>query len=171
MSWLLDVTGSLHLYGSPEELAHLIQKQVQEETGIYTRFGIAENKILAKTACDNYAKKNKSGMYVLTKENLHETLWTLPIDKMFMVGSKMTRHLNFMGLDTIGKLAGTPLDKLKLMMRRKFGKNSDVNAEMYWRIANGIDESPVTPGTRARMPALQRQRLYGACSIGGLLRG
>lgn len=56
-------------------------------------------------------------MYVLTKENLHETLWTLHIDKMFMVGSKMTRHLNFMGLDTIGKLAGTPLDKLKLMMR------------------------------------------------------
>lgn len=148
----LDVTGSLHLYGSPEELAHHIQTRIQAELGIYTRFGIAENKMLAKTACDNYAKKNGSGIYILTKENLPETLWTLPISKMFMVGSRMTRHFQFMGLETIGKLAATPLDKLKLMMRRKLGKNSDINAELYWNIANGIDNSPVTPGTHEVAP-------------------
>lgn len=148
----LDVTGSLHLYGSPEELARIIQAQVEAELGIYTRFGIAENKILAKTACDNFAKKNDSGIYVLSKDRLHETLWTLPINKMFMVGSRMTRHFNAMGMETIGKLAETPLEKLKLMMRRKFGKNSDINAELYSRIANGIDDSPVTPGTHQVAP-------------------
>lgn len=53
----LDVTGSLHLYGcTPEELARMIQDHVQDATGVYTRFGISETKILAKTACDNYAK-------------------------------------------------------------------------------------------------------------------
>ena len=67
---------------------------------------------------------------------------------MFMVGGRMTRHFQFMGLETIGKLAATPLDKLKLMMRRKLGKNSDINAELYWSIANGLDHGPVTPGTR-----------------------
>ncbi|WP_169083139.1 DNA polymerase IV [Paenibacillus sp. PL91] len=148
----LDVTGSLHLYGSPEELAHHIQTRISAELGIYTRFGIAENKILAKTACDNYAKKNDSGIYILSKDKLQDTLWTLPTTKMFMVGSRMTRHFNAMGLDTIGKIAATPLDKLKLMMRRKFGKNSDINAELYWRIANGIDDSPVTPGTHQVAP-------------------
>lgn len=148
----IDVTGSLRMYGSPENLAHHIQYRVQAETGIYTRFGISENKILAKTACDNFAKKNESGLYILRKDKLHESLWTLPIEKMFMVGSRMNRHFNSMGLDTIGKLATTPLDKLKQMMQRKFGKNSDVNAEMYWRIANGIDDSPVTPGTHEIAP-------------------
>ncbi|MCF2936930.1 DNA polymerase IV [Paenibacillus alkaliterrae] len=148
----LDVTGSLHLYGSPEELARIIQARIQEELGIYTRFGISENKALAKTACDNYAKKNDSGVFVLPKDKLHETLWTLPIANMFMVGSRMTRHFNAMGMETIGKLAETPLEKLKLMMRRKFGKNSDINAELYWRMANGIDDSPVTPGTHEVAP-------------------
>ncbi len=38
-----------------------------------------------------------------------------------------------------------------LNLRRKCGftsaKNSDINAEVYWRTANGIDDSPVTPDT------------------------
>jgi len=148
----LDVTGSLHMYGTAEQLAHIIQSRIQQETGIYTRFGIAENKILAKTACDNYAKKNGNGIYTLRKDRLNETLWTLPVDKMFMVGSRMTRHFHAMGLDTIGKVAGTPLHQLKGLMRRKFGKNSDIQAELYWRIANGIDDSPVTPGTHEVAP-------------------
>ncbi|WP_232242507.1 DNA polymerase IV [Paenibacillus sp. GSMTC-2017] len=148
----LDVTGSLHLYGTPEELASLIQKRVKAETGIHTRFGIGPSKVLAKTACDNYAKKNDSGVYVLSKQNLSTTLWTLPIAKMFMVGSRMTRHFNAMGLETIGQLAATPLEKLKTMMHRKLGRNSDINAELYWRIANGIDNSPVTPGTHGTAP-------------------
>lgn len=144
----LDVTGSLHLYGcTPEELAKLIQNHIQEATGVYARFGISETKILAKTACDNFAKKNSTGIYTLPKDNLADTLWKLPVDKMFMSGSRMTRHFNVMGLPTIGSVAQTPLAKLKQMMRRKFGKNSDIQAEMYWRIANGIDDSPVRPGT------------------------
>lgn len=64
----------------------------------------------------------------------------------------MTRHFNAMGLDTIGKLAATPLEKFKLMMRRKMGKQSDISAELYWRIANGLDDSPVTPGTHQVAP-------------------
>ena len=148
----IDVTGSLHLYGSVEELARLIQTRIMSETGIHTRFGVGPNKILAKTACDNYAKKNESGVYILTQDKLAGTLWKLPVSKMFMVGSRMTRHFNAMGLETIGDLAAVPLEKLKLMMRRKFGRNSDINAELYWRIANGIDDSPVAPGTHEAAP-------------------
>ena len=64
----------------------------------------------------------------------------------------MTRHFNAMGLLNIGSVAQTPLVKLKQMMRRKFGKNSDIQAEMYWRIANGIDDSPVRSGTHQVAP-------------------
>lgn len=95
----LDVTGSMHLVAdTPEEMARITQTQVQATTGVYTRFGIAETKILAKTARDNYAKKNPSGIYTLTKEMLPETLWKRPASDMFMAGSRMTRHFTTMGL-------------------------------------------------------------------------
>lgn len=148
----LDVTGSLHLYGTAAEIAKLIQQKVLAQTGVYTRYGISTNKILAKMACDNYAKKNASGVYTLIQDNLSNTLWTLPINKMFMIGRRMSQHFNTMGIDTVGKLANTPLDKLKVMMRRKMGKQSDINALLYWRIANGIDDSPVTSQAHQEAP-------------------
>ncbi|MFB5269628.1 hypothetical protein ACE41H_22975 [Paenibacillus enshidis] len=117
-----------------------------------TGLGIAETKILAKTACDNYAKKNPSGIYTLSKDMLAGTLWQLPVSSMFISRSRMTRHFAAMGLHTIGSVAQTPLARLKEMMRRKFGKNSDIQAEMYWRIANGMDDSPVRPETHQVAP-------------------
>lgn len=143
----LDVTGSGLLFGDPEQIAKTIQEHVWNETGIRTRVGIGENKVLAKMACDNFAKKNESGIYELRKEELDQNLWRLPINKMFMVGSRMTQHFNLMGITTIGELARIPLAKLQERLGRKFGRNSDINAEVLWRIANGHDESPVSPFT------------------------
>ncbi|MBW7458973.1 DNA polymerase IV, partial [Paenibacillus sepulcri] len=105
----IDVTDSLHLYGDAQTTAHLMQQEVLALTGIYTRFGISHNKILAKQACDNYAKKNDSGLYVLRRGELADSLWQLPINKMFMVGGRMTNHFVRMGIHTIGDLARMPL--------------------------------------------------------------
>ncbi|GAF07208.1 DNA polymerase IV [Paenibacillus pini JCM 16418] len=135
----LDVTGSLALFGSPEEIARQIQHQVRSETGIYVRVGISYCKIVSKMACDIFAKKNKEGIYVLPAENIARDLWPTPIREMFMVGSRMSRHLYNMGIHTIGDLAQTPLHKLK----SRWG----VNGEVLWRIARGMDTSPVTPGS------------------------
>lgn len=145
----LDVTGSLSLFGEPLELAANIQKQVELETGIYTRIGISYNKVVSKMACDNFAKKNESGLFVMRKEDLPVKLWPLPVHQMFMIGSRMTRHLYKMGIRTIGDLANTPLAKL----RQRWG----VNGEVIWRIANGIDASPVTPGTHNQQKGIGHQ--------------
>jgi DNA polymerase-4 len=48
----------------------------------------------------------------------------------------MMRHFTVMRFPTIGRMAQTPLGNLKQMMRLKFGKNSDIQAELFWRIAN-----------------------------------
>lgn len=135
----LDITGSLGLFGSPIEIAKNIQHKVMKETGVYIRVGISENKVLSKMACDNFAKCNPSGIYYLNKEELSNTLWPLPIQKMFMVGSRMSRNLKGMGIFTIGQLAKTPLSKL----RSKWG----INGEVLWLIANGHENSPVKPAT------------------------
>ncbi len=148
----IDVTGSEKLFGSPLTIAQAIQEQVRNDTGIYTRLGISYSKVTAKMACDLWAKKNDSGMFVLPKEDLPEKLWTQPVNKLFMVGSRMTAHFTAMGLATVGDLAQTPLAVLKQMMRKKFNKNCDIDAELYWRLANGIDDSPVSPYTHEAPP-------------------
>jgi DNA polymerase-4 len=43
-----------------------------------------------------------------------------------------------MGIQSIGDLARRDLGKLKQQMRSKFGKNSDIKAEFYWRIGKSL---------------------------------
>ncbi|PQP82241.1 DNA polymerase IV [Paenibacillus sp. PCH8] len=135
----LDVTGSLDLFGSPETIARSIQSRVMDETGVYMRIGISDTKVVSKMACDLYAKKVPGGICTLPRKDLPSTIWQKPVRDMFMVGSRMAQHLYKMGVHTIGDLAQTPLSRL----RERWG----VNGEVLWRIARGIDDSPVKPGT------------------------
>jgi DNA polymerase-4 len=135
----LDVTGSLDLFGSPETIARSIQSRVMEETGVYIRIGISDTKVVSKMACDLYAKKVPGGIYTLPRKDMPSTIWEKPVRDMFMVGSRMGQHLYKMGIHTIGDLAHTPLSRLK----ERWG----VNGEVLWRIARGMDDSPVKPGT------------------------
>lgn len=138
----LDVTGSLDLFGSPETIARSIQSRVMDETGVYIRIGISDTKVVSKMACDLYAKKVPGGICTLPRKDLPSTIWEKPVRDMFMVGSRMAQHLYKMGIHTIGDLAQTPLSRL----RERWG----VNGEVLWRIARGIDDSPVKPGTYAQ---------------------
>ncbi|AQS55805.1 MAG: DNA polymerase IV [Novibacillus thermophilus] len=135
----MDVTGSQRLFGDPLTIAKKVQKCIEKETGVYARVGIGPNKLLAKVACDNFAKKNETGIFWLTKENMKTHMWPLPVGKLFGVGSRMNRHLLLMGIHTIGGLANYPLDKLK--------KRWGINGHVLWMSANGIDYSPVRPDT------------------------
>ena len=135
----LDVTGSTSLFGDPWNMAELIRERIRLETGVICRIGIGENKVLAKMACDNFAKKQEKGIFWLEKEKLAETLWTLPIEKLFGVGSRMKRHLQLMGIYRIGQLA----ELSPAVLARRWG----VNGEVLWRTAHGLDESPVSPKT------------------------
>ena len=132
----MDVTGSQRIFGTPWEIAEQVQRDILHETGMRARVGIGKNKILAKLACDNFAKKNKQGIYDLKEDELEDYLWKLPVEKMFGVGSRMKRNLASIGITTIGALANYPLDLLK----RKWG----INGHVLWMTANGIDYSPVT---------------------------
>lgn len=145
----LDITGSVKYFGSPEEIARKIQSQILLATGVWSRIGIADSKVLAKTACDNFAKKTEQGIFVLPQSQVSKYLWPLPIEKMYGVAGRMSAHFHWMGIRTIGQLAQTPLPKLKELLRKRFGRNSDIQAELYWQTANGIDPSEVTPGTFA----------------------
>ncbi|OXM85839.1 DNA polymerase IV [Paenibacillus rigui] len=143
----LDVSGSIMMLGDPLTIAQTIQHKVLRQTGVKVRIGISSNKILAKIATDIWAKKNQTGIFVLPKSGVEELLWKEPVHKMFGVGSRMTAHFARLGMYTIGDIAKTPLPRLKERFRAHFGKQSDIHAEVMWRTANGLDDSPVTPGT------------------------
>ncbi|TCZ79406.1 DNA polymerase IV [Paenibacillus albiflavus] len=148
----LDVTGSLALFGDPVTIATTIQQKVLDQTGIRIRVGISSNKILAKIATDIWAKKNDSGIFTLPKSEVETLLWSQPIHKMFGVGNRMTKHFAQLGIFTIGDLGKIPLPALKDKFRARFGKQSDIHAEVMWRTANGLDNSKVTPETFSAAP-------------------
>ncbi|MGG0716603.1 DNA polymerase IV [Robertmurraya massiliosenegalensis] len=141
----LDVSGSLSILGDEYEIARELQQQILNDIGVYARIGIGKNKILAKMACDNFAKKNENGIFKLDDTNM-EKLWKLPIGKMFGVGKRMEINLQGMGIFTIGQLATFPVDILK--------KRWGINGEVLWQTANGIDESPVSVKTHDQQKAI-----------------
>lgn len=142
----LDVTASQTIFGDSFNMAQRIQSEILHKTGVNARVGIGPNKMLAKMACDHFAKKNPNGIFHLTHANLKTKLWPLPIGKMFGVGHRMEKHLLKMGIRQIGHLATFPLNKLK--------KRWGINGHLLWLTANGIDHSPVTPHTHERQKAI-----------------
>ncbi|MDP5273390.1 DNA polymerase IV [Chengkuizengella axinellae] len=145
----LDLTNTQHLFGTPEQIAEQIQEKIVDATSVHTRIGISYCKVVAKMACDHFAKKNEKGIFQLPKQDLQSVLWPLPIHKLFLVGSRMNTHLLRLGIHTIGDLADTPLSKL----REKWG----VNGELLWKIAKGMDASPVTPQTHEKQKGIGHQ--------------
>lgn len=145
----IDVTGSLGLFGSPEHIAKQIQDEIMSSMNIWARIGISYAKIPAKIACDLIAKKAPSGLcYLPDRAAYQAAVWPHFIGDMWMVGSRMSRHLLRMNIQTIGDLAALPVTRLKQIW--------GVNGEVLWRIAQGIDESPVAPATFER-----KQVTYG----------
>ena len=63
---------------------------------------------------------------------------TLAVDRISGIGTKTTRTLKDMGIETIGQLSNSDIQKLS----DKFGKRQ---ALWMWQIANGKENEPVIP--------------------------
>ncbi len=130
----LDVTNCTRLFGPPEEIAKKLKSEVKKRTGLTCTVGIGPNKLLAKMA----AKRNKpDGIGALTKDDVRKILWRLPAHEIPGIGTKYTKHLENLGITTIGRLANFPVTVLK----EKFG----VYGEFLHHLANGRDTSLVDP--------------------------
>ncbi len=132
----LDVTNVMSLFGSADEIACKIQERIYNEVGVYAKVGIGDNKIQAKMACDNFAKKNETGIFRLNADTYRPLTADLPIVKLFGVGNRMRRNLERIGVYTIGDLANRP----PADMQKRFG----INGQVLWLSSHGIDYSPVT---------------------------
>ncbi len=137
-SWL-DVTASQKLFGSGYEIAEKIRRQVREETGLTVSIGVSFNKVFAKLGSDY---KKPDAVTVINRENFKEIVFPLPASDLLFVGRRTADTLASYGIRTIGELAGTNVEFLKL----KFGKSG----ELLHKYANGLDDSPVSESTDSR---------------------
>ncbi len=129
----LDVTGSTLLFGTGEQIANKIRKDIKRELGLTISVGVSFNKVFAKLGSD---LKKPDAVTVITKENFKEKLWGLPISDLLFVGRNTAEKLNSIGIKTIGDI--TLCDDITL--KRLLGKNG-VDIKRY---ALGEDNSPVT---------------------------
>ncbi len=130
-SWL-DVTGSLHLFGSGKDIADKIREVVKSELGLTVSVGVSFNKVFAKLGSDY---KKPDATTVINRENYKNIVHPLPVTELLYVGKAATDTLAKLGIKTIGQLANCD----KEIIADKLGKMG----EMIHDYANGIDESPI----------------------------
>lgn len=128
----LDVTGSVHLFGSGEEIAEEIRKRMKEEIGISVSVGVSFCKIFAKLGSD---MKKPDATTVISEENFREKVWPLPVRDMLGIGLATERKLNKIGIFTLGDISQAPVNIMKNLL--------GVNGVYLWQYCNGIDIRPV----------------------------
>ena len=128
----LDVTSSLKMFGSGEDIAYKIKEQVKKELGLTISCGVSFNKVFAKLGSD---MKKPDAVTVITKENFKQKIWSLPVSDLLYIGRSTTQKLNKININTIGDLANTDREFLE----KKFGKWGGILHDY----ALGLDFSPV----------------------------
>jgi DNA polymerase V len=138
----LDVTDYLRMYKMDAyELAKTIIKKVYDNTKLTVTAGIGPNMLLAKVAMDIEAKHVKDNIAIWTYDDVKTKLWSItPLSKMWGIGHNMERHLNELGLYSIGDIAKYDRNKLK----KKFG----IIGEELWYHTNGIDTTLVSEANK-----------------------
>ena len=137
----LDVTGSTLLFGSGEQIAERIRKDIKNELGITVSVGVSFNKVFAKLGSD---MKKPDAVTVISRENYKEKVWPLPVSDLLFAGRKTTEKLRSCGVYTVGDIVVCSDETLI----RLLGKNG---TELK-RWAQGLDSSPVSTPTAEDLP-------------------
>ena len=130
----LDVTDTIHFWGTVEEIAREIKAWVWENFHLTLSIGIAPNKLLAKFASD---RNKPNGLFRIRLSEIGEILKTLPVEELCGIGTRLKAHLNQMGIFTAHDLGECPENALF----ERFG----IPGLVLKRMGQGMDHSPVLP--------------------------
>lgn len=137
----LDVTGSTMLFGSGEQIAHKIRRDIKRELGVTISVGVSFNKVFAKLGSD---MKKPDAVTVISRDNFKEKVWRLPASDLLFAGRKTAEKLRSCGVYTVGDLALCSDETLI----RLLGKNGAALKSC----ALGLDNSPVVTPTKDDKP-------------------
>jgi len=128
----MDMTGTRRLYGNPVMAAAALKDEIFDKLGFTVNIGVADNKLLAKMASD-FQKPNQ--VHTLFSWEIREKMWPLPLRDLFLLGAASERNLHSMGIRTIGELARTDVNVLRMHLKK--------HGETLWNFANGRDVAEV----------------------------
>lgn len=117
------------------DVANEIGVRMKNKLGFTVNIGIGSNKLLAKMASD-FTKPDK--IHTLFHHQIKDKMWSLPVQNLFMVGSKTKKKLNGRGIFTIGQLASLDREYLHSWLKKP--------GFLIWEYANGIEQSEVRTG-------------------------
>ena len=98
----LDMTESVQLFGSGEQIAERIRTEIKEELGVTVSVGVSFNKVFAKLASE---LKKPDAVTVISEENYPSVVFPLPVTDLLFVGASTAKTLYSIGVRTIGDLA------------------------------------------------------------------
>lgn len=97
----LDISGSIHLYGSAEKLGEALRAEVKRECGVTCSVGIAPNRLLAKIGSE---QRKPDGLTIMPfePEEIAAFLAPKPIGILWGVGKSTVEALKPYGITTCG---------------------------------------------------------------------
>ena len=128
----LDVTSSLRLFGSEEEIGKQIKQAILDEQQLVASVGIAPNKYLAKLASDI---QKPNGFVVIKESEVQAFLDPLPISRLWGVGKATQTTFERYGIKTIKQVR----EQSPEFLLDRFGKYG----LQLWELAQGIDHRKV----------------------------
>ncbi len=100
----LDVSGAVHLFGAPGEIAAKLRTEVKDGTGLVVSVGVARTKFLAKVAS---RVSKPDGLLVVLPDDELAFLHSLPVGLIWGVGAVTEAKLARLGITTVADLAHT----------------------------------------------------------------
>ncbi len=135
----MDVTGSMRLFGSAENIGRALKKEIYETVGVTCSVGISYCMMAAKLASE---EKKPDGFFVIPdKKALVELIRKRPVGVISGIGAKTQEKLQHMGIQTVEDLLNATDQMLD-----SFGV---IGREMK-RLASGEDNRSVVANAEAK---------------------
>jgi DNA polymerase IV len=129
----LDVTvRTRHGTSTPDDVARRIKYTIHTEVGLTASVGVATSKLVAKIAG---ASRKPDGLVLVHPGTEADFLAPLPISVIPGLGPKTEEKLRFIGLRSVGDLAGQETQRLVQVL--------GAGGAMLQRLAQGRDRAPV----------------------------
>ncbi len=143
----LDISS---MEATSQDIARAVKERIRDATRLTCSVGIAPNKLLAKIASD---LQKPDGITIIGSGDIEARIWPLPVRKMPGIGPVTERRLKAMGIETIGELAATPLERLT-------GAFGPSHGQYLSEAAHGVDDRPLVthwePKSRSRETTFAR---------------
>lgn len=130
----VELTGTQRLFGTPEEVAKKIRREIFENTGLTVSAGIASTRYLAKIASE---VKKPNGFYQINPGDETKFMLGQDLKKIWGIGDKTLKKLNSYGFFTTAQIYQQKLETLEGI----FGKTT---ATFLYNSLRGIEN--LAPG-------------------------